>query len=93
METFERYKANRDAKFSPAGIDADGETRTLPCIEIGGAQVYAYVEDGKLIISAHLDEASGEVFELYGPDRCVPVVVTIGGGDPVFAALPDSKEI
>ncbi len=87
METFEQYKANRDAKFHPFAVQDDG-TRALPCIEVGGAQVYAYVEDGVLRVSVGLETADGEVFGLYDDGR-VPVTVSVGAGnDFVFSALP-----
>lgn len=84
-------RANRAAKFYPAGMDSDGETRTLPCIEIAGAQVYAYAEDGILRVSVHLEDADSQLLDFYseGPaDGLVPVVVSVGEGDPVYAALP-----
>ena len=87
MESSEQYKANRDAKFHPFAVEDDG-TRALPCIEIGGAQVYAYVEDGVLRVSVDLDTADGEVFGLYEDSR-VPVAVSMGD-DTVFADMPST---
>jgi hypothetical protein len=80
-------RANAAAKFHPAGLDSDGETREHPCIEIGGAQVYAYVEDGVLKVSVDLETADEQVFDLY-EDGGVPVAVEVGGDDPVRFALP-----
>lgn len=88
-------RANAAAKFHPAGLDSDGETRTYPCIEVGGAQVYAYVEDGVLRVSVDLETADGQVFDLYANDAAgdnVPVVASVGAwGDPVFTALPGQE--
>lgn len=49
------------------------------CIDIGGAQVCACVQDGTLVISVHLEDVEEGAFRLYGADACVPVQVTIGG--------------
>lgn len=90
-------RANAAAKFFPAGLDSDGETRALPCIEVGGVQVYAYADEGVLRISAHFDEADPQVFDFYStyagtePTK-VPVTVDMDGISPVFAALPDGRE-
>ena len=57
-----------------------------PCIEVAGAQVYAYVQDGTLVVSVHLDTADKAVFSTYGPDDdLVPVEVTVGA-DTVYAS-------
>lgn len=80
-ELTERDKAaNAAARFLPYDPQ-DGETEALPCIEVGGVQVYAYVKDGVLRISAHLEEADEKVFDLYEDDGAgdnVPVVVQVG---------------
>jgi len=83
--------ANAAAKFL-AYDPQDGETEALPCIEVGGVQVYAYVEDGVLRISANLEEADETVFDLYedeGAGDNVPVIVQVGAWEePVWYALP-----
>lgn len=84
-------RANDAAVFCSASREGDG-TRALPCIEIGGVQVYAYAENGTLIISAHFDTADGRVFGLYGPDKCVPVVIKAGSEEPVWQALPGDDD-
>ncbi|MGW7100289.1 hypothetical protein [Streptomyces sp. NPDC054838] len=58
------------------------EPDTLPCIEIAGAQVYAYVdESGTLRVSVHLD--AGDVTALARPDGTVPLRVKVND-DVVF---------
>lgn len=91
------YLANRDAVFHPYVPDGQNNgAEALPCIEIGGVQVYAYVRDGTLIISAHLEEADEQVFDLYADEGAadnVPVIVHVGAWDePVFRAVPEGKE-
>lgn len=85
--------ANAAARFLPY----DPQDEALPCIEIGGVQVYAYVLDGVLRISAHLEEADEDVFSLYADEGAgdnVPVVVHVGAWDePVFSALPQAGSI
>jgi hypothetical protein len=68
MDDLER-RINRAATFLPM---TDGDT--LPCLEPGGVQVYAYFSDGRLTISAHYDTASR--FQSAGT---VPTEVFIGG--------------
>lgn len=64
---------NQAARFLPqAGEDS------RPCIEVGGAVVFAYVRDGVLVVSVDVDTASAAVFDVYGADRCVPVRVNVG---------------
>lgn len=73
---------NRAAKFYPAERDRWDGVDTHPCVEVGGAQVSTYVEDGKLVISADFDTVTAPPFELYGPERDqVPVVVRMSGED------------
>ena len=71
-------KHNEAARFYSSTRTADDEPGGPPCMEIGGAQVYAYVRDGGLVVSVHLEGANGGVFALYGADRCVPVAVNVG---------------
>jgi len=82
------YLANRDAVFRP--LMRDGDTDALPCIEIGGVQVYAYVRDGILVVSLDFDTADTSdqsPFALYGFRDKVPVVVT-ASGENVWTAFP-----
>lgn len=67
--------ANAAAKFRPAS-----ETYTLPCLEVGGVQVYAYVENGVLRVS--VDYSNGDVstatpFDI-GNDGGIPTVIDAG---------------
>jgi hypothetical protein len=72
---------NLRARFLPQEPD---DENTLPCIETGGAQVYAYWTAEGLCVSVHLD--TGEIPEqLYDVDGTIPVHVTVNG-DTVFAA-------
>lgn len=43
---------NATAEFLPMDPEDEG---TLPCVVVAGVQVYVYVEDGKLVISADFD--------------------------------------
>ncbi|KUN17536.1 hypothetical protein AQJ11_37310 [Streptomyces corchorusii] len=56
---------------------------TLPCLETGGTQVYAYWSCGEgLVVSVHLD--TGEVpGDLISPDGTIPIRITVNG-DCVF---------
>ncbi|MFD4604328.1 hypothetical protein ACFWPQ_40725 [Streptomyces sp. NPDC058464] len=58
---------------------------TLPCLETGGTQVYAYWERGAgLVVSVHLD--TGEVpSDLISRDGTIAVRITVNGHD-VFVA-------
>jgi hypothetical protein len=86
--------ANLAATFHPASLEPDGETWALPCIEIGGVQVYAYLRDGILVVSVDLDEAGtgqGSPFALPALDPYgIPVVITVtgAGAGPVWDSLP-----
>lgn len=88
MTEFEKT-SNKLASFYPAAMQEDGETFAHPCIALEEVQVYAYVQDGTLVVSIHLDGAADPPFRTYGPkfDQ-VPVVVNIGD-EQVFAAHPD----
>ncbi|MGC0334867.1 hypothetical protein RKD23_007944, partial [Streptomyces sp. SAI-170] len=57
---------------------------TLPCLETGGTQVYAYWErGGGLVVSVHLD--TGEVpADLISPDGTIPITINVNG-DCVFS--------
>jgi hypothetical protein len=67
---------NAAARFLPP--EGDG---VLPCIEVGGVQVYAYFADGELRVSVHYDEAYPEVLTQAGT---VPTRVSIGGDIEYF---------
>ncbi|GAA1978205.1 hypothetical protein [Kitasatospora viridis] len=65
--------ANAAATFLPAD---PAEPGTLPCIEIGGAQVYAYLDDdGTLCVSVNLETAAPG---LVRADDTVPLRITVG---------------
>ncbi|MER7497094.1 hypothetical protein ABT033_31415 [Streptomyces pharetrae] len=72
---------NRAASFLPQ-VDDD----TKPCIVIGGAQVYAYVEPGVgIVVSLHVD--TGEIPDvLLSARETVPVHITVNGSDVYSAA-------
>lgn len=88
------YIANKAARFLPYTDASDNNgVSALPCIEVGGVQVYAYVRDGILVVSLDYDTADtggDSPFALYGPDFTqVPTVINAGGGEPVWEALPE----
>ncbi|WP_331733220.1 hypothetical protein OG948_60425 (plasmid) [Embleya sp. NBC_00888] len=64
-------QANRDAIFHPQ-TDADG----LPCVEIDGVLVFAYLdhEAGAVRVSVHLDSAQDRLLR---PDGSVPLRVEV----------------
>jgi len=66
---------NASARFMPC--EGDG----LPCVEIGGVQVYVYFADGELRVSTHYDTAYPEVLTEAGT---VPTRVSIGGDVEYF---------
>lgn len=72
---------NRAASFLPQ-VDDD----TKPCVVIGGAQVYAYVEPGVgIVVSLHVD--TGEIPDvLSSAEETVPVRITVNGSDVYSAA-------
>ncbi|MEV5886317.1 hypothetical protein AB0L74_26980 [Streptomyces sp. NPDC052020] len=63
---------NRAARFLPAD---PADPTTLPCIEIAGVQVYAYIRDGRVCVSVDLETAEAE---LVRPDGTVPLTVDVG---------------
>jgi hypothetical protein len=65
--------ANRMARFLP--MTAAAETR--PCVEVGGIQVYAYLDDGVLRVSVHYDGV--EQAFVTGPGGTVPTEFRAGG--------------
>ncbi|WP_190094632.1 hypothetical protein [Streptomyces melanogenes] len=58
---------------------------TLPCLETGGMQVYAYWKRGEgLTVSVHLD--TGDVpNDLISPDGTIPIRITVNS-ECVFGA-------
>jgi hypothetical protein len=58
---------------------------TLPCLETGGTQVYAYWSCGEgLVVSVHLD--TGEVpGDLISPGGTIPIRIRVNG-ECVFSA-------
>ena len=75
-QTEKDYLANKDAKFLPYGPGG-----ALPCIEIGGVQVYAYVRDGQLRVSIDYDTADtseDSPFKVYG-EGFIPTVTSVNG--------------
>lgn len=69
---------NRAARFLPQREDDED---SLPCVEIGGVQVYVYFADGELRISTHYDDAYPEVQTEAGS---IPTRVSIGGDVEYF---------
>ncbi|MFC9916318.1 hypothetical protein [Streptomyces sp. NPDC127197] len=69
---------NRCARFLQQHQKQRG---TLPCLETGGTQVYAYWKRGEgLVVSVHLD--TGEVpADLISPDDAIPIRITVNGDD------------
>jgi hypothetical protein len=67
---------NAAARFLPMGSDG-----VLPCIEVGGVQVYAYFADCELRVSIHYDTADAEVLTKEGT---VPTRVSIGDSVEYF---------
>ncbi|MFE2181088.1 hypothetical protein [Streptomyces sp. NPDC059455] len=74
-------EANLNAFFWPA--DSEDPT-TLPSIQVGGAQVFAYVDpcSASLRVSVHLDETAPE---LLTEKETVPMQINVGDND-VFVA-------
>jgi hypothetical protein len=67
---------NKNAVYYPANAEQDnGETYCPPMLEVAGIQVYVYVRDGKLIISADFDTMDEGYF---GSDTA-SVKVTMSG--------------
>lgn len=69
---------NQRASFLPMtgsyrDEDSDG---SLPCLMVGGVQVYAYFKGGELVVSVDYDTADDKVTTDEG---CVPTRVTLGG--------------
>jgi hypothetical protein len=56
----------------PAHLDDEDGDRELPAIRIAGNLVFAYIKDGELVISAHLDES-----ELLDGNGNVPIQISV----------------
>lgn len=70
--------ANAAAEFFPAVDEADNNgAYAHPCMQVSGAQVYAYVQDGTLVVSVDLDTVSFPLHVL--ADNTVPVQVKVSG--------------
>lgn len=67
---------NRAARF-----EGDSDT---PAIVTGGVAVHVYVENGRVIVSVHLDTREVPA-ELLSEDETVPLTITVNG-DEVFDA-------
>lgn len=69
---------NMEAKFLPMD-----EEDTLPCLEVGGVQVYAYFEGGRLRVSVHYDTAEEVVVSSQGtiPTRIDAGPTTVREGE------------
>jgi hypothetical protein len=80
-------ECNSQAVFHPgSGQSLTTDAAPLPCIEVAGAVVYAYVEDDdeglRLVVSVHLD---GDIPEALLREGNVPLTVTVNSED-VFVA-------
>lgn len=66
-------RANLTARFLPQD---PADESTHPCVEVSGVQVYAYREDGRLVVSVDLDTAD---LSLSNDDGTVPMEITVQG--------------
>jgi hypothetical protein len=71
-------RINQNALFLPmtGSYLAEDSDATLPCIVVGGVQVYAYFKGGELVVSVDYDTADDQVVNDRG---CVPTRVTLSG--------------
>jgi hypothetical protein len=85
-------EANRDAKFHQVGRELGAEG--LPAVEVAGVLVFAYVRDGKLIVSVDLDTPDPQLMPSRDAngDGLVPMEITIQG-KPVFTTDAEGHEI
>lgn len=67
----EETRANLTARFMPQDPH---DSNTRPCLEIGGAQVYAHRKGGRLVVGVDVDTAEGA-----RADGAVPMVITVQG--------------
>lgn len=86
MDELTRHTVNAAAIVTGYALTED--TADYPCIQVGGAVVFAYLhEDGGLRVALHFDEADPEVWpSLSNAEACVPVTVDAGGETPVWTA-------
>jgi hypothetical protein len=87
MDVFDREvmtgaedEINQQAAFLPmAGpyLDEDSDG-SLPCLVVGGVQVYAYFQGGELVVSVDYDTTDDAVARQHAHGR-VPTRVTLGG--------------
>lgn len=78
---------NEAARFYPQNQSAPGihHDGTLPCIEIGGVQVYVYADPHRgLRISVHFDTAEAPLLDT--TTECVPVEFDADGISPIWRA-------
>lgn len=88
--------------YLPAILNNDAEA--LPCLVLagdedgsGGAQVYAYAEDGQLVISVHYDTAGPDAdgrgpWAYYGPEaNLIPTVFKAGSENPAWQATAEAN--
>jgi hypothetical protein len=104
--TLADWEINQYAVFLPyAPATGDDDTEALPGVVLagdedgqGGVQVYAYAQDGAVVISLHFDTAGPDEdgrgpWAYYGPEQNrIPVVIDTGGNQPVYVAregVPD----
>lgn len=108
VRTLSDRQINQYATFLPyTPPEADNGAEAMPGIVLagdengdGGVQVYAYAENGQLIISVHYDTAGPDEdgdgpWAYYGPRNAIPVIILGGSGEPVWQATaevnPDAR--
>jgi hypothetical protein len=84
--------ANLAAKFHPIShVDENGDTGDeLPCIEVAGAVVFAYVKDGYLRVSIDLDTTEPWLVQDAAGQSLIPVHVACQGDD-IWKTAPDGN--
>jgi hypothetical protein len=84
-ETWEQRRCREQVNERVSFLPMTNEDEK-PCMQVAGALVFAYVQDGALVVSVDLDTVEPGAFAVYGPDGdCVPVQVYVGS-DRVFDA-------
>lgn len=66
--------ANETAQFLPM---TDGGETERPCLVVGGVQVYAYFNEGRLVVSVHVD--TGDVHPEFLDGDELPYEFTVNG--------------
>jgi hypothetical protein len=74
--------ANADAKFLPMTDDGEAER---PCLVVGGVQVYAYFEDGRLVVSIDVD---ADVYLEFLDGHELPYEFTVNGEERDSMGVP-----